>query len=160
MGALVSVARSIRLIARLVGMAACAFSLSGCYFANGIDVAPQALVRKNSDLSGGKAYVLQGQWWHTGSMHLPFDFTVYRYPVEIEVRTSGFEGDFSAGEVEFYRCGQRIVNVKGAVRVSSNTLALDLEYPWPERSRGAERLEVVAFLNDAAAPSSPCLTPK
>ncbi len=116
MGALVSVARSIRLISRLVGMAACAFSLSGCYFANGIDVVPQAFVRRNSDLS--------------------------------------------AGEVEFYRCGQRIINVKGAVRVSSSTLALDLEYPWPERSRGAERLEVVAFLNDTVAPSSPCLTPK
>lgn len=84
MGALVAVARSIRLVARLLGMAACAFSVSGCYFANGIDVVPQAFVRRNSDLS--------------------------------------------AGEVEFYRCGQRIINVKGAVRVSSNTLVLDLEY--------------------------------
>lgn len=83
MGALVAVARSIRLVARLLGMTACAFSVSGCYFANGIDVVPQAFVWRNSDLL--------------------------------------------AGEVEFYRCGQRIINVKGAVRVSSNTLVLDLE---------------------------------
>lgn len=140
--------------AKLIPILLASALLSGCYFANGTDLGPPAYIRVDS--SGMRTYILQGVWWHTGNLHFPFDFTVYRYPTQIEIHAAAEPSRQDAATIEIYRCGKLMSQVRGYIQAKDDVLTVKVEYPWPESRRGTESINLSASISTQDPPPWQC----
>jgi hypothetical protein len=137
-------------------LVAVTLGLTGCYFAHGLKVAPEAYARIDPKNSNRLIIVLRAEQWHTGNAHVPFDFTVYKYNRWYEVRIPRKKGDINLKEVELFACGRRIDEVLGSLVISEDHLKIDLQYSISPTGRITEQVSADVKLVAGLAPPSSC----
>ncbi|HNE12167.1 MAG TPA: hypothetical protein PK318_02180 [Accumulibacter sp.] len=126
-----------------------ATQFSGCDFTRGVDVEPQAYLRLNPTALANRTFSLRAVQWHTGNMHMPFHFTVYRYPREYEIRVSAPNetvntGALTADQFEVFPCGRKIESVTGTLLLSDRMLTVHIQHPSVVGSKIIDEVDVHA----------------
>lgn len=132
--------------------------MQGCYFAHGVNVTPSAFSNPSSTDARFVIYTIQGETWHTGNMHMPFDFTVYRYPVEYQLKVPAGKMHVTQEEIELFICDRKVGGVRGNVDIEGDRLRIKIEYQPYAQQDMTYAISASPRLVKGAPPSTKCTT--
>lgn len=129
-------------------------ALGGCYFASGIDYDEPAFRHATTKARNPYVIELRARPWKTGNVHMPFDFTVYRYDETFEVSLPDKTGSFGKNDIGLKACGVPLVVVAAVVEVTRDLIKFDIAYNF--QTGGAPKpFHLVGSMRVAEASAAP-----
>jgi hypothetical protein len=142
----------------LASLALAAVSVSGChYYASGVRIESPAYVEHDTANKDILVVYVRGEVWQTGNVHAPFDYTVYKYPVDYELKIPAVYGRIDLSKAVVSRCGQEISGSIGSITVEDKEVAIGLQVPLTTKPVLYERVDATTKMVRGPRPPSPCL---